>query len=206
MNNRFDQNAASWDEKEYRIRLAENIAAAIQSQVPLHADMDLLDFGCGTGLVSLSLAAETKSLTGVDTSAGMLAVFKEKATGLGLANVTGINLNLDDGDHLPGMYDLIISSMTFHHVKNITRAIESLVRALKPGGHLCIADLDSDFGLFHSDNTDVHHFGFEREVMMEHFRSAGLIGVGVSTATTIRRVGEDQIEREFKVFLVTGQK
>ena len=199
-------NAATWDEKEYRIRMAENIAAAIRSVVTVEPDMDLLDFGCGTGLVSIPMAAEAKSLTGVDNSAGMLDVFKEKATAMGLENVSGFNLNLDKGDHLPGMYDLIISSMTLHHIKNVVQAIQSLSGALQPGGHLCIADLDSDNGLFHSDNTDVHHFGFEREVVMEYFRSAGLIDVRASTATTIKRVGEDQAEREFLVFLVTGQK
>jgi len=206
MNNRFDQDAASWDAKEYRIRLAENVAAAIRREVKLNPDMELLDFGCGTGLVSLSLAPEVASLTGVDNSAGMLEVFMDKAAGNNQGNVKCLNLNLGDGDALPGAYDLILSSMTFHHVKDIPAVIRVLFNALKPHGYLCVADLDPDHGLFHSDNTDVHHFGFEREVMMEFFRSAGFSKVRAATAATMPRVGDDGVEREFSIFLVTGVK
>lgn len=206
MNNRFDQDAASWDAKEYRIRLAENVAAAIRREVKLNAVMELLDFGCGTGLVSLSLAPEVACLTGVDNSSGMLEVFMDKAAGMNLENVRCLNLDLGDGDALPGAYDLILSSMTFHHVKDVPEVIRVLFNALKPGGHLCIADLDPDHGLFHSDNTDIHHFGFDREAMMEFFRSAGLSEVRVATAAIMPRVGDDGVEREFSIFLVTGVK
>jgi 2-polyprenyl-3-methyl-5-hydroxy-6-metoxy-1,4-benzoquinol methylase len=206
MNNRFDKDAASWDAKEYRIRLAGSVASAIRREVKLDTYMDLLDFGCGTGLVSLSLAGEVASLTGVDNSAGMLEVFREKASGMNLPNVHSLHLNLSEGDVLPFAYDLILSGMALHHVKDVTGLIRILFHALKPGGHLCIADLDPDQGLFHSDNTDIHHFGFERKMMMEFFRDAGFSQIRVSTAASLPRTGVDGIEREFSIFLVTGEK
>jgi len=206
MDNRFDKNAASWDAKEYRLKLAENISKSVRTAVKLDPAMDLMDFGCGTGLVSLPLASEVASLTGVDTSTGMLEVFMEKAMTMELHNVKCLNLNLGNGEVLPGAYDLILSSMTFHHVKNVLVVIRSMYGALRPGGYLCIADLDLDSGLFHADNTDVHHFGFDREVMKEYFREAGFVDVSATTATAMPRVGEDGVERVFPVFLVTGIK
>ena len=130
----------------------------------------------------------------------------EKAAGMNLGNVRSLNLNLGNRDVLTGSYDLILSSMAFHHVKDVPALIRMLFNALKPGGHLCVADLDPDQGLFHSDNTDIHHFGFERKQMTEFFRDAGLTQIRVTTAASLPRTGEDGVEREFPVFLVTGVK
>jgi 2-polyprenyl-3-methyl-5-hydroxy-6-metoxy-1,4-benzoquinol methylase len=206
MKNRFDKDAPSWDEKSHKVKLATDIAESIRQKVQLNPDMDILDFGCGTGLVSLGFAGMVKSLAGVDNSAGMLQVFKEKADTRGLKNVTSINLNLAGGDRLSGSYDLILSSMTLHHVEEILPLLSKLFAALRPGGMLCIADLDLDYGFFHSDNKGVHHFGFDRESLMGQFRSVGLRNVEARTAATISRTGSDGINREFSVFLVTGKR
>ncbi|MFA6127149.1 MAG: class I SAM-dependent methyltransferase [Bacteroidales bacterium] len=206
MTNRFDENASTWDSREYRVRLAESVSAAIRKEVQLSKQMEILDFGCGTGLVSLSLAGEVASLTGVDNSSGMLAVLMEKAASLNLVNVRSLNLNLGEGDILPGSYDLILSSMTFHHVKDVPSLIRTMYQSIRPGGYLCVADLDPDHGLFHSDNTDIHHFGFERETMMSYFLTVGFKEVRTVTAANLPRVGEDGVEREYSVFLVTGVK
>jgi precorrin-6B methylase 2 len=49
----FDKEAAAWDEQPARVQLAGDVAAAIVRQVTLRTDMDVLDFGCGTGLLTL---------------------------------------------------------------------------------------------------------------------------------------------------------
>lgn len=206
MENRFDNDARAWDDKHLRVKLATDVADTIRQTVQLDKDMDILDFGCGTGLVSLGFAGSVKTLTGVDNSAGMLEVFREKANSLELHNVRSLNLNLAEGGIISGHYDMILSSMTLHHVEDILPLLSSLFAALKPGGMLCIADLDPDNGLFHSDNTGVYHYGFEREYMMGLFRSAGYKNVDVRTAATISRTGSDGIQREFSIFLVTGKR
>jgi len=205
MENRFDKDARTWDEKNHRIKLASDVAESIRQAVQMNPDMDILDFGCGTGLVSLGFAGKVKTLTGVDNSAGMLEVFRDKANRMGLHNVMSLNLNLAGNDAIPGSYDLILSSMTLHHVEEILPLLSKLFAALKPGGILCIADLDPDNGFFHSDNTGIYHFGFDREFMMGLFRSAGFTNVDVRTAATVSRPGSDGIDREFSVFLVTGK-
>ena len=52
----FDAAAAAWDEEPRRVKLAGEIAAAICAKLPLSAEWDALDFGCGTGLVTLQLS------------------------------------------------------------------------------------------------------------------------------------------------------
>jgi 2-polyprenyl-3-methyl-5-hydroxy-6-metoxy-1,4-benzoquinol methylase len=111
----FDKVAASWDEEPTRVKLANDIFSALIQQVRLTPEMEVLDFGCGTGLVSLSIAPLVKSVTGADSSEGMLEVFKAKAIRQGQANASALLLDPDRSDFPPGPYDVIISSMTFHH-------------------------------------------------------------------------------------------
>jgi 2-polyprenyl-3-methyl-5-hydroxy-6-metoxy-1,4-benzoquinol methylase len=204
--NRFDKDARTWDDKSHRVKLSDDIAATILNRVHLKPDMTMLDFGCGTGLLSLRFAGSVKRLTGLDNSAGMLEVFSEKAAQMGLTNVDTLCLNLDQGDRLPQGYDLIISAMALHHVEHTQKVISELNHALNPGGILAIADLDPDHGRFHSDNTGVHHFGFEREQVMDQFRKAGFTKVSATTAAEMVREGADNVTRTFTIFLVTGVK
>jgi ubiquinone/menaquinone biosynthesis C-methylase UbiE len=98
----FDKEATKWDEKPARVKLARDIGDAILRQVKLRPDMDVLDFGCGTGLVSLRVAPLVRSVTGADSSSGMLEVFREKADRDGLANVR--TMHLEAGAALSGSY------------------------------------------------------------------------------------------------------
>jgi ubiquinone/menaquinone biosynthesis C-methylase UbiE len=84
----FDKDAARWDEHPTRVRLGQDVASAIAHAVPLGPTMDVLDFGCGTGIVTLQLAASVASVTGVDSSQGMLEVLNAKIDRQGRKNVT----------------------------------------------------------------------------------------------------------------------
>jgi len=98
----FDKEAAAWDENPARVRLADDVAAAISRQVPVNTAMDALDFGCGTGLLTLRLASLVRSITGVDSSQGMLDVLAVKVARGNLTNVRTLRLDLDRGMPCPG--------------------------------------------------------------------------------------------------------
>ena len=83
----FDKEAAAWDENPGRVRLANDVANAIIREVGPSREMDVLDFGCGTGLVTLRLQPLVKSITGADSSKGMLAVLDDKVQKQRLSNV-----------------------------------------------------------------------------------------------------------------------
>ncbi|MDD4138360.1 MAG: methyltransferase domain-containing protein, partial [Methanoregula sp.] len=68
----FDSAASTWDEDPGRVKMAHDVARAIRETVTLRPDMDVLDFGCGTGLLALNLQPHIRTITGVDSSQGML--------------------------------------------------------------------------------------------------------------------------------------
>ncbi|MBM9613944.1 class I SAM-dependent methyltransferase [Desulfobulbus rhabdoformis] len=202
----FDFAAEHWDKRSQRVLLAQEIADAILKKIPETGSLDVLDFGCGTGLITMQLQPLVHSITGVDSSNGMLEVLKRKISNLKLSNARTFQYDFTQGQSLPGKYDLIVSSMTFHHVKAIDILLQQLYRLLMPGGGICIADLDAEDGRFHGDNTGVYHFGFERDRLHEIFCQAGFINVTIETATHIVKADSQQNESSFSVFLLTAGK
>ncbi len=200
----FDEVAASWDEHPGRVKVAADVARAIVREVAPTSDMEAMDFGCGTGLVSIALQPFVRSVTGVDSSAGMLGIFEEKIARLGLGNVRTQLCDLARRDTLSGRYDLVVSSMTLHHVEAIGPLFEQFARITAPGGRLCIADLDPDDGQFHDDNAGVFHFGFDRAALREVFAKAGFEHVEDTDAAEVVKPGRDGAVRRFTVFLMTG--
>ena len=201
----FDKEASAWDTPP-RVKLAEDIAAEILKRVELSRRMDVLDFGCGTGLIALQLAPHVRSVTGADTSKGMLEVFQEKITAKGISNNKTLHLDLTDGAALLGPYHLIVSSMTIHHVRDVCALLKTFYQALLSGGRIAIADLDKEYGKFHSNNDGLFHFGFDREELARMFQEAGFTGVSSSTAAEVSKPTADGTERTFSVFLITGSK
>jgi len=202
----FDKEAASWDEHPGRVKLAKDIAHAISKQIVLTPKMDIMDFGCGTGLLTLQLQSFVRSVTGVDSSQGMLDIFNMKIAKLKLNKVNAVLVDLDKGDTLAGNYDLVVSNMTLHHIKGIESFFDQCHKITAPGGYLCVADLDLDGGQFHDDNTGVFHFGFDRVNLRKIFTKAGFDNVqDIAAAEVVKPANNGEI-RKFTVFLMTGQK
>jgi len=202
----FDQEAADWDNPG-RVKMAKNIGAAIKNSVQISADMEVLDFGCGTGLLALELQPLVHGLTCVDSSAGMLQVLRSKIEERQLNNIHPILLDVEKGDQLSGAYDLVISSMTLHHIREIKPLLAQFQRILKPGGWLCLADLDPDQGHFHgvNHNQGVFHFGFNRKLLGKDLEDAGFIQVEFSIAAEVIRFYPGGV-RPFTIFLATARK
>lgn len=193
--NRFDRAAQTWDQKPTRVILAENIAKAVTTHLPLSSDMELLDFGAGTGLLSLEILPHVRSITAVDTSSKMLEVLEEK-------KAEGISTRCIDifAETLHGSFDAVISSMVMHHIPDTKALFERIHGLLKNGGRIAFADLYKEDGSFHDDNHGVHHFGFDPESLRTLLETIGFTEIAFHTAYTFQK------HREFPVFLMTAKK
>ena len=199
--NRFDQAAATWDEQPRRVKLARAVADEITHQIHLSHDTDVLDFGCGTGLLTLALQPLVRSVTGADASSGMLDVLRQKLQVQGLANVETILLDPEMPLSLDARFHLIVSSMALHHVANPAPLFRRFHEQLEPGGRVALADLDREDGSFHEDARDVFHLGFERSDLQTLLTAAGFVGLSATTATITRKGN-----RDYPVFLITGRR
>ena len=102
-------------------------------------ELEVLDVGCGTGLVSNTFATlyPDSQFTGIDFS-DSINYAKEMAKDLGIKNTKWIK-----GDFLKvkieKKYDVVICCGVLHHIPQYEKALEKLKQCLKPGGILLIA-------------------------------------------------------------------
>jgi len=90
---------------------------------------DVLEVGCGTGLVLSRIREFARSARGVDLSPKML----EHAERRGLDVVVGSATELPFPD---ATFDVTCSFKVLAHVREIDRAISEMLRVTKPGGHV----------------------------------------------------------------------
>ncbi len=172
--NHFNEAARSWDSPE-KIERAAVFARAIKARVPLDPPIRVLDVGCGTGLLAFQFRDQASAIVGIDTSPGMLEVFREKAKEI--PGAEAVELNLEERPFEgKGEFDLIVSSLAFHHFEHPAEMLRRLAGMLCPRGRVAIVDLDQEDGTFHHDpqNQGVKHFGFSRERAESWAREAGL--------------------------------
>ncbi len=197
----FDAAAAGWDEEPRRVKLSSEIAAAIRSAVTLSPEWQAMDFGCGTGLVTVQLAPNLGRIVGVDSSEGMLAQLEQKIERLGLTNVRTAPAERILTAPAPDQFHLITSAMTLHHVEQLPPLLATFHSLLQPGGHVALADLESEDGSFHDDPTGVFHHGFSSQQLTSLLAAAGFRSITVQRVTEIAKG-----ERRFPVLLVTAVK
>ena len=201
----FDKVAASWDEKPQRRLLASAVSAGIAVDIPLHRGMQVLEYGCGTGLCGLQLASEVGHLTAADTSLGMLEELRRKIQSLGMENVTPTLVAPDSWTLPAAAYDLIFSSMVLHHIEATDILLQHFEKSLKPGGYLALADLQKEDGTFHDDPTGIAHHGFDPQAIISTLNRLSFLSLKARTVHVIRKQHSDD-ERTYPVFLITGQK
>lgn len=203
----FNQMARQWDEDPGRVRTAHTIAKAIleQLELGLEGNERALEFGCGTGLLTMQMAPHVGHITAMDTSQEMLNQLADKCQQQNVQNITPMQGNITEP--LPDAgYDLIFCSMTLHHVENISHVVQNIYKHLNDNGQVAFADLDAEGGAFHGDQAGVTHHGFQRGEFEDMLAQAGLTKMQISTAHTIEKEGEDNQTREFTVFLATARK
>jgi len=195
----FAHKSKSWDMNSKRVQNAKAIAKLIVKNIKLDDTMEIMDFGAGTGLLSFFVSQKVAKVVAVDNSPSMLEEFKKKSREFASqTEVLAKDLSVDTIDR---KFDGIISSMTIHHLENISSLFEKFYTMLNDGGFIAIADLDTEDGSFHSDNTGVYHHGFDRKSLQSIAENVGFKDVHFDLASTIKKP-----HCSFTVFLLTAVK
>jgi len=195
----FAHKSKSWDMNSKRVQNAKGIAEKIIQNIELKPTMKLMDFGAGTGLLSYFVAPHVQTIVAVDNSPSMLEVFNEKASEFACqTEVVEVDLSCET---INKKFDGIISSMTIHHLEDTKALFVKFYNMLEENGFIGIADLDSEDGSFHSDNTGVFHYGFEREKIESIAQEVGFKNIRFELASTIQKPHGD-----FTVFILLAEK
>ena len=198
----FDERAAEWDTPR-RIARAREAAETIAAAIDIPPDCDAIEVGAGTGLLGLALRPRLRSLVLADTSDGMLAEADRKIRDGRLPDVRAVHFDLaTDPPPAGAPFDLAVSLLLLHHVKDTGAALSGMFRLLAPRGQVAAIDLDTEDGSFHSPDAEgVHHHGFDRAHLAEIAREAGFTDIRVSDGSPI-----DDEGRVYPMFLLTARR
>jgi putative AdoMet-dependent methyltransferase len=132
--------AAAYDAKQATDIEAERGLAERLALEPHHT---VLEFGPGTGALSLAMAERCAHVYAVDTSAAMLEVIARR----GRANVSTHHAGFLSYAHEGAPVDLIVSKFSFHHLPDFWKgvALTRMNRVLAPGGRLYLHDVIFSF-------------------------------------------------------------
>jgi len=198
--------AKIWDENAGRVATAKSVAESIYARVEPGPEMTALDFGCGTGLLTMFMQPLLKHITAVDISGSMLEQLRQKIREQNISNVEPFQLNWET-QPFPGQpFDLVFSSMTLHHIEDLSGLFKKFYGALKAGGFFCAADLYEEPGDFHSDLSAVAHLGFDPKQLETLLQEAGFADIRYDKIHTIKKVVTSGKERSFPVFIICAQK
>jgi 2-polyprenyl-3-methyl-5-hydroxy-6-metoxy-1,4-benzoquinol methylase len=195
----FAEKAKDYDNEKSRTQNVCTIAQTILNDVSFSKEMSIMDFGSGTGLLLSEIAPYVGEITAVDISPSMIAVLKSKKEEI-KCPIQIVQMDLTK-ETLDRKFDLIISSMTIHHIEDTLALFKKFHSLLKENGTIAIADLDSEDGSFHTDDTGVFHCGFDRDEFAQMVKSAGFKNIKIQNASTITKS-----TNHYSVFLISADK
>ena len=100
----------------------------------LRPDMDVLEFGCGTGGTAILHAPHVRHITAIDFSASMLAIARRKAAEAGVGNLSFEQADITSFAAPQGSFDVILGLSILHLLADKDAVIAKVFRLLKPGG------------------------------------------------------------------------
>ncbi|WP_066060589.1 class I SAM-dependent methyltransferase [Neobacillus soli] len=166
-NNVFEQMAKRYDTEE-RIELAKVIVKEVRSGLQNSKSKSLIDYGSGTGLISLEISDLVDSILLVDSSKQMLEVAKAKISHKGISNskVLYSDFTLETPELKA---DIVLMSLVLLHIPDTKKILQELFNILNNGGKLIIIDFDKNDKIHH---PKVHN-GFSHEELKKRLSEVG---------------------------------
>ncbi|MBJ6765348.1 ArsR family transcriptional regulator [Myxococcaceae bacterium JPH2] len=171
-------------------------AGALASLLP---PLDVADFGCGSGPLSVATARWARHVWAIDQNADALTQARERAQREGRANITFLREDLHRLSLSDGSMDLVVISQSLHHVESPASVLSEAARILKPGGRVVVLELMPHDERWVLERLGHRHLGFAPEFLESALSEAGFTSFSRETHA---RDGASP----FRVFLLTGVK
>lgn len=140
MSKAMSKDSKFWDKYAYKYSLdpIRNLQVyekklALTQQF-LRPEMNVLEFGCGTGSTALIHAPYVKHIKATDFSQNMIAIAKQKATDQNIQNITFECAEITDIDEKKEQFDVILGLNILHLLEDKEQTLNKVFSLLKPGG------------------------------------------------------------------------
>ncbi|MCK0470568.1 class I SAM-dependent methyltransferase [Halalkalibacter sp. APA_J-10(15)] len=171
--NVFEEMAKRYDTED-RIELAKVIVKELRPELQNSQSKSFIDYGSGTGLVSLQLSDLVGSLLLVDSSKQMLEVANSKIHQKEIRNANV--LHSDFTQETPDLKaDIILLSLVLLHIPDTKKIVDNLFAALNSGGKLIIIDFDKNDKINHPKvHNGFSHAELKRKLLEVGFKSTDI--------------------------------
>jgi len=128
---------------------------------------------------------------------------QEKIDAQQQSNMCCLNTDILQDDYNE-RYDLIICSMTLHHLQDAEGVLKRFSELLNPGGYLAVADLVTEDGSFHDGAVeDIFHKGFDTAQLEKTLAAPDMTDIKRRIVHTIKK---ETNQKEYPIFLLTAKK
>ncbi|QHI69649.1 class I SAM-dependent methyltransferase [Tichowtungia aerotolerans] len=148
---RFEKNAEELERLKLQATIALKHEQKIWEQTGLKPGMNVLDLACGPGFTACELAkivGDDGQVTGIDINEELIATAHQAKESEGVKNVSFTLGNLYELDLPENSFDFVYARFVFQHLEKPELALSNIRKILKPGGILCILDIDDNWTSF----------------------------------------------------------
>ncbi|HYR54560.1 MAG TPA: metalloregulator ArsR/SmtB family transcription factor [Myxococcaceae bacterium] len=171
-------------------------ASALASLLP---PLEVADFGCGSGTLSVEIARWAKRVIAIDQNRVALDQARQRAEAEGLENIRFLRQDLQRLTLPDAQLDLVVVSQSLHHMQDPRAVLGEAFRILKPGGRLIVLELMPHAETWVQDRLGHRHLGFEPGELEKVLGALGFVRV---VRVTHDRLGGSP----FRVFMLNGEK
>ena len=167
----------------------------------LMPSLDVADFGCGSGILSLEMARWARSVAAIDANAQTLAKARARAETAGEGLARRIRFHRDDLHALSlrdRSLDLVVISQSLHHVEHPEKVLLEARRVLRPGGSVVLIELLPHEQHWVTARLGHRWLGFEPDAVRGWLKAAGFTRLELDDSVS-------KTTDPFRVFAFTAQ-
>jgi 2-polyprenyl-6-hydroxyphenyl methylase/3-demethylubiquinone-9 3-methyltransferase len=142
---RFQAAASRWWDPEGEMRPLHELNPVRLEYVERAGSLagrDVVDVGCGGGLLAEAMARKGAHVTGLDLAPELLKVAELHALGEGVKVTYRLESAEDHASTHTGRYDVVTCMEMLEHVPDPAQVVSSLATLVRPGGHVFVSTLN----------------------------------------------------------------
>ena len=146
---KFSDLASRWWDYEGEFKPLHDLNPLRLDYVSLHSDglfgKNILDVGCGGGILSESMARKKANVTGIDLALESLAVGKLHALEAGISGIKYEQIAVEEkAAQNPEAFDIVTCMEMLEHVPDPSSVVQACSQLVKPGGKVFFSTLNKN--------------------------------------------------------------